>query len=46
MTMHLDILRSERVCHTRQTSIYHSLLDKGYDRVDYDSLKQLEMLRI
>lgn len=44
--MHWDILRSERGCHTRQTRIYHSLLDEGYDRIDYDSLKQLVMLRI
>lgn len=44
--MHWDILRSERGCHTRQIRIYHSLLDKGYDRIDYDSLKQLVMLRI
>lgn len=44
--MHLGILRSERECHTWQTRIYHSLLDKGYGKIDYDSLKQLVMLRI
>ena len=26
--------------------VVKSLLDKGYDRIDYDSLKQLVMLRI